>query len=138
MTVQVGGRVRGALERSVDDGKSDDGKADNDKGSVSVLTAFAAAAVLALTVAVLLVGRAAVASHTARAAADLSALAGAHALREGTDPCATASGVAEENLAVVVMCAVDGSDVVIRTDVAVDLGLIGSRAASAVARAGPV
>lgn len=111
---------------------------DDDEGSVSVLTAFAAAAVLALAVAVLLVGRATVASHSARTAADLSALAGAHALRVGQDPCATAAGVAEANLAVVVTCTVDGPDVVVRADVAVDLGMIGSRSASAVARAGPV
>lgn len=111
---------------------------DDDEGSVTVLTAFAAAAVLALAVAVLLVARATVASHTARAAADLSALAGAHALRVGQDPCATAGGVAEANLAVVIRCTVDGPDVVIRADVPVELGMIGVRQASAVARAGPV
>lgn len=110
----------------------------DDEGSVSVFTAFAAAAVLALAVAVLLVGRATVAAHTAQSAADLSALAAAHALRAGDDPCATASGVAEANLAVVVGCTVDGLDVVIRADTTVDLGIFASRSASAVARAGPV
>ena len=64
---------------------------------MTVATAFAVAAVLALAVAVLLVGRAAVATHAARSAADLAALAGAHALREGLDPCTAASGIAAAN-----------------------------------------
>lgn len=110
---------------------------DDDEGAMSVLTAFAAATVLAVVVAVLLVGRATVAAHSARAAADLSALAGAHALRVGTDPCAEATGVAAANDAVVVSCTVDARDVVIRTEVGVDLGVFGVRSASAVARAGP-
>lgn len=105
---------------------------------MSVLTAFAAATVLAVVVAVLLVSRATVAAHVARAAADLSALAGAHALRAGEDACAEAAGVAEANRAVVVACTVDARDVVIRAEVGVDLGIFGVRPASAVSRAGPV
>lgn len=101
-------------------------------------TAFAAAAVLAIAVAVLLVARAAVAAHAAQSAADLSALAGAHALRQGTDACATAGQVASENLAVVVGCTVDGHDVVISAEVPVELGVFGARAATAAARAGPI
>lgn len=111
---------------------------DDDEGAMSVLTAFAAATVLAVVVAVLLVGRATVAAHVAQAAADLSALAGAHALREGTDPCAEATGVADANEAVVVSCTVDARDVVVRTEVGADLGVFGARPASAVARAGPL
>lgn len=114
------------------------GRFDDDEGYISVVTAFAAAAVLALTVAVLLVGRAAVAAHSARSAADLAALAGAHALRAAEDPCSAAAGVATANRAVVAGCTVDGHDVVIRTEVRVELGVLGSRAASAVARAGPM
>ncbi|MCT1517062.1 Rv3654c family TadE-like protein [Dietzia cercidiphylli] len=105
---------------------------------MSVVTAFAAAAVLALTVAVLLVGRAAVAAHSARSAADLAALAGAHALRTAEDPCSAAAGVAAANRAVVAGCTIDGHDVVIRAEVRVELGVLGVRAASAVARAGPM
>ena len=114
------------------------GRFDDDEGYMSVVTAFAAAAVLALTVAVLLVGRAAVAAHSARSAADLAALAGAHALRATEDPCSAAAGVATANRAVVTGCTVDGHDVVIRAEVRVELGVLGSRTASAVARAGPM
>lgn len=105
---------------------------------MTVATAFAVAAILAVAAAVLLVATAAVAAHAARSAADLSALAGAHALAGGEDACEVASGVAASNGADLRVCTVDGHDVVTRSDVAVDLGLFGSRTASAVARAGPV
>lgn len=111
---------------------------DDDKGAMTVTTAFAVAAVLAVAVAVLLVGRAAVATHSARSAADLSALAGAHALRGGQDACAVAGGIAAANGAALAVCTVDGLDVVTRAEVRVDLGLLGAHTASAVARAGPV
>lgn len=111
---------------------------DDDEGAMTVATAFAVVAVLALAVAVLLVGRAAVAAHAARSAADLAALAGAHALREGLDPCTAASGIAAANGAELPVCTIDGRDVVARAEVHVDLGVFGSRAASAIARAGPV
>lgn len=113
------------------------GMGDDDKGAMTVTTAFAVAAILAVAVAVLLVATAATAAHSARSAADLSALAGAHALQEGHDACAVASGVAAANGAGLGICTIDDQDVVTRAEVAVDLGLFGSRTASAVARAGP-
>lgn len=118
-------------------GRIDDAGYMDDQGYMTVMTAFAVAAVLAITVGVLLVGRATVAAHSARAAADLAALAGAHALRAGEDPCVAAAGVAAANRAVVAGCTVDGNDVVVRAAVSTDLGLVGARSASAVARAGP-
>lgn len=107
---------------------------------MTVTTAFAVAAILAVAVAVLLVGKAAVAAHSARSAADLSALAGAHALAEGDDACAVAAGVARVNGARLGVCTVDGYDVVTRAEVVVELGLFGLQTwtAPAVARAGPV
>lgn len=111
---------------------------DDDKGAMTVTTAFVVAAILALTLAVLLLARAAVAGHAARSAADLAALAGAHAVREGGDPCATASGIASANGAAMPVCTVDGRDVVVRAEVRVGLGVFGARSAAAVARAGPV
>lgn len=110
----------------------------SDRGAMTVTTAFAMAAILAVAVAVLLVGRATAAAHVARSAADLSALAGAHALREGSDVCAVAAQIAEANGAGLAVCTVDGQDVVTRAVTTVELGLFGSRATSAVARAGPV
>lgn len=114
------------------------GRGDDDTGAMTVTNAFAVAAILAVAVAVLLVGRAAVAAHSARSAADLSALAGAHALREGEDACAVATGVAAANGAGLGVCTIDGDDVVTRAEVTVDLGVLGTRTASATARAGPV
>ena len=105
---------------------------------MTVATTFAVATVLALTVMALLVGRAVTATHTARAAADLSALAGAHALREGRDACAVAVRIAAENGAGLTVCTIDGHDVVTRAEVPVRLGVAGERMASAVARAGPL
>lgn len=113
-------------------------RVDDDKGAMTVTTAFVVAAILAVAVAVLLVGRAAAAAHSARSAADLAALAGAHALRAGEEACVTASGVAAANGAGLAVCTIDGDDVVTRAEVAVDLGLLGTRAASSTARAGPV
>lgn len=107
-------------------------------GAMTVTTAFAVAAILAVAVAVLLVGRAAAAAHSARSAADLSALAGAHALRAGEEACVTASGVAAANGAVLAVCTIDGDDVITRAEVVADLGLLGARTASSTARAGPV
>lgn len=104
---------------------------------MTLTAAFVAAAILALAVGVLLVGRAAVAAHTARAAADLSALAGAHALRAGEEPCVAARAIAQRNRADVGSCRVDGLDVIVRAEVAVDLGVFGLRPAVATARAGP-
>lgn len=114
------------------------GRGDDDEGSVTVTTAFSVAAVLALAVAVLLLGRVAVAAHAARSAADLAALAGAHALRAGEDACSSAAAIATANGAALPLCRVDGHDVVARAEVPVDLGVLGARSASAVARAGPV
>ncbi|WP_309297766.1 Rv3654c family TadE-like protein [Dietzia sp. NCCP-2495] len=110
---------------------------DDDTGAMTVTTAFTVAAVLAVTVLVLLLGRAVLASHTARSAADLSALAGAHALREGRDACTEAGRIAGANGADLAVCTIDGQDVVTRTDVTVRLGVLGARSASSVARAGP-
>lgn len=121
-----GARLRGAV-----------GRFDDDEGYMTVMTAFTVAAVLALTVAVLLVGRAAVATHSAQAAADLAALAGAHALREGRDACGVAHDITQANGAVLGSCVVDGADVVARARVRVELGVFGSHSAAAVARAGP-
>lgn len=111
---------------------------DDDYGVMTVSTAFAVATVLAVTVVALLLGRAVLATHTARSAADLSALAGAHALGEGRDACTEAGRIADANGADLAVCTVDGQDVVTRTVVTVRLGALGDRSASAVARAGPM
>ncbi len=79
----------------------------------------------------------AVAAHRAGAAADLAALAGAQALRDGADPCAVVDRVAGRNDGRVTACAVQGADVrvTVEVDTPTMVGLVWSPDSSA--RAGP-
>lgn len=88
--------------------------------------------VLSVTLAALVLGSAVVASHRARLAADLAALAGAGRAQTGA-ACAEAGRVAARNGATLVSCSVEGSDVLLV--VSVDAGLSGQ--ATARSRAGP-
>jgi secretion/DNA translocation related TadE-like protein len=85
------------------------------------------------------VGAARVARHQAWVAADLGALAGAaHALDGAATACARASAIAARNGGRLTACSLDGFDLEISVEVAVEPlpGL--SRVATATARAGPV
>lgn len=64
-----------------------------------------------------------VATHRARAAADLAALSGAGAYAQGADPCAAARRIARQNGARVVSCDQVGDlvDFVVSVTVAVDV-----------------
>jgi secretion/DNA translocation related TadE-like protein len=86
--------------------------------------ALATVLVTAATIAVLAV-TAVLASHRARAAADLSALAGATAQADGLDACRTARAVAQANGANLTTCQVAGSprSFVVSITVAVGTGL---------------
>jgi len=95
-------------------------------------------AVLVLTVSGLLLASAVLASHRARTAADLSALAAAGSLMLGDPPavaCAAASRVALANHAQVQDCAVSAAEV--RLSVAVRATATGVGVAVARSRAGP-
>lgn len=97
------------------------------------------AVILTLVTAALAVLSALVAAHVARSAADLSALAAATALQQGSDPCVAARDIATRNRAHVVVCRVDASgiaDVTVRSPVTLRLpGTPGH--AQGRARAGP-
>lgn len=98
-----------------------------------------AAVLAALLVGALALGSAVLASHRARAAADLAALAGAGALLRGSstlEACAVAGALARRNTGLLRDCraAGDGSLVV---SVGVSSALPGLGAAVARARAGP-
>jgi secretion/DNA translocation related TadE-like protein len=82
--------------------------------------------------------RVAVASHRAGAAADLAALAAAHAVREGSDGCAAAVRVARANSGRVAACVLDGLEAQVTVEVRTRpmVGLVWSVPASA--RAGPL
>lgn len=77
-----------------------------DEGSASVLVVGVVAAIVTITVGLLAVAAAVLASHRARLAADLAALAGATRLESGSpsDACAVAAGVAERNHGRLVTC----------------------------------
>lgn len=92
----------------------------SDRGSSSLLVVGLIGVVLVLTVGALAMASAVVASHHARTAADLGALAGATALRGGASrnqACAAAASVATANGAVLQECAIrDGRSLLVVTE----------------------
>ncbi len=113
---------------------------DDERGSGTVLVTAVVAAILIVSTAGLQLGAAASAAHRARAAADLSALAGATAVQEGlADPCPRAAELARRNSARLTTCRRDEGEVVhvrVQTDVSGSWpGMPGTAEASA--RAGP-
>lgn len=96
------------------------------------------ALVLMLTVSGLVLASAVLASHRARSAADLAALAGAGALMRGEPPvaaCQSAAAVAAANHGRVQRCTAVGAEV--RLTIAVPAGMRGVGVATARSRAGP-
>lgn len=108
-----------------------------ERGSGTVLGVALMLVLVGALVATALLGRAMDARARARTGADLCALAAATALSSGGDVCTAASRVADENGVELVSCRVDGYDVIIVTREEVGLGILGSGAAEAHARAGP-
>jgi secretion/DNA translocation related TadE-like protein len=105
-------------------------------GTVLILGIVAAVLLLALGIAAL--GTAQNARGSAQAAADLGALAGATALRDGFDPCGTAGGTVARNGAEIASCEVLGGGVVrvvVTRQASGPGGALGEARASA--RAGP-
>ena len=114
------------------------GGADSESGAGTVLVLGIVAAVLLLAVGIAALGAVQNARGAAQAAADLGALAGATALRDGFDPCGTAGAAVTRNGAELASCEVRGGGVVrvAATRAAVGpAGVLGS--ARAAARAGP-
>ena len=111
-----------------------------ERGSGTVLAVAAIGVLLVLATAGLQLGAAATAAHRARAAADLSALAGAIALQEGVRaPCARAADAAVRNHAQVIACSLGvGESVSVRVSTALSTSWPGvPDRAVASARAGP-
>jgi secretion/DNA translocation related TadE-like protein len=112
--------------------------ADSEVGAGTVLVLGIVAAILLLAVGIAALGAAQNARGAAQAAADLGALAGATALRDGFDPCGTAGAAVTRNGAELASCEVRSGGVVrvAATHAAVGpAGVLGS--ARATARAGP-
>jgi secretion/DNA translocation related TadE-like protein len=115
---------------------------DSERGAGTVLILGIVAAVLLLAVGIAALGAAQNARGTAQVAADLGALAGATALRDGFDPCGTAGDAVTRNGAETASCEVLGGGVVRVVATRVVLGPGGGLGgalgeARASARAGP-
>lgn len=107
------------------------------RGAVTLL-AVACSGLLLLVGCGLAVVAAMVAGHrTAQAAADLAALAGATAARDGGDPCRAAARIAVANRARLTGCTVDGVEVTVDVEVTGPRWLGQTGDLRARARAGP-
>jgi len=110
----------------------------DERGSATVVMLGVIAAVLMLTISGLFLASAVLASHRARAAADLAALASAGVLMRGEPPaaaCHSAAQVAAANHGRVQGCIAVGTEV--RLTIAVRAGMKGLGVATARSRAGP-
>ena len=113
-------------------------RSSDERGSATVVMLGVIAVVLMLTTSGLLLASAVLASHRARAAADLAALAAAGVLMRGEPPrvaCQSAAQVAAANHGQVQRCIVLGMEV--RLSIAVPAGMEGLGVATARSRAGP-
>ncbi len=111
----------------------------NDRGSATVWSAMAMAALVAVTGVVLQLGAAVGARHRAEAAADLAALAAAAHAVEGPDAaCATAAVVTGGMHVTLASCLLEGWDAVVEVDAVGPAPIAALGSAHARARAGPV
>ena len=109
-----------------------------DRGSATVVMLGVIGAVLLLTISGLVLASAVLASHRARAAADLAALAASGMLIRGepaSAACAAGAQVAAVNHARLQQCIASATE--IRLSVAVTAGVTGVGVATARSRAGP-
>ena len=115
---------------------------DGDRGSASIWVVAGVLLLFAVAAAAVLRECAVLARHRAEGAADLAALAGAERIGVGGEPCSAARVTAADNGAHLVSCrvrlAADGRSGTVSVEVRYDVRLpvVGSRAASAAARAG--
>ena len=110
-----------------------------DRGSATVWLAGLAALIGLATFAALVQGSAVIARHRAATAADLAALAAAVRVPDGAAAaCATARAVAARNGGSLTRCVLSGDDVEVEVTRPLVLRGLGSWAAMASARAGPV
>ena len=132
-----GSKSRGCRPRACTSGAGGARRWRDESASATVVMLGVIGAVLVLTISGLLLASAVIASHRARAAADLAALAAAAGLMGGdltTSACAKAAQVAAANHARLEQCTVSAADV--RLSVAV-AGAAGVGVATARSRAGP-
>ncbi len=108
-----------------------------ERGAATVLVTACLGVLLLVGCALAVVAAMLTAHRSAQAAADLAALAGAVAARDGGDPCATAGSVAAANGARLTRCTAAGPDVTVAVEVRGPRWLGQVHDLSAAARAGP-
>lgn len=109
----------------------------DDEGAATLLVTACLGLLLLVGCALAVVAAMVTAHRSAQAAADLSALAGAAAVRDGGDPCGAAGGVAAANGARLTSCAVVGQEVNVEVEVTGPRWLGQQHDLLAQARAGP-
>ncbi|HET6296825.1 MAG TPA: Rv3654c family TadE-like protein [Kribbella sp.] len=111
----------------------------DERGSASLLAVGVALLLLGAGLVGALWAAVSLGSHRATSAADLAALSAAQAVQSGAfDPCASARRIAADQQVELRECAVEGELVSVTVAVRLELGAIGSPAATAEARAGPI
>lgn len=109
----------------------------DERGAATVLVTACLGLLLLVGCALAVVAAMVTAHRTAQAAADLAALAGAAAVRDGGDPCGAAGAVAADNGGRLVRCSVAGRDVTVEVAVSGPRWLGQRHDLAAAARAGP-
>lgn len=108
-----------------------------ERGAATVLVTACLGVLLLIGCALAVVAAMVTAHRSAQAAADLAALAGAVAARDGGDPCAAARAVAADNGAALTRCAPVGAVIIVEVEVAGPRSLGQVHDLTAAARAGP-
>lgn len=85
----------------------------DDSGNVTITAAGTIAALISLVLLVAVLAKGMIHTHRAQVAAELSAVAAAHALYRGEDPCAVADQVARRNAGERASCDVVDEDVLV-------------------------
>jgi len=126
------------MTASIPEGSEDKARSSDARGSATVVMVGVIASLFMLTISGLLLASAVLASHRARTAADLAALAGSAVLIRGGPAgaaCESAAQIAAMNHGRMERCIASGTEVLL--SVAVLAGVHGVGNASARSRAGP-
>ncbi|MDZ5622563.1 Rv3654c family TadE-like protein [Nocardioides sp. HM23] len=113
------------------------GSTDTERGAATVLVTACLGLLLLVGCALAVVAAMIAAHRSAQAAADLAALAGAVAARDGDDPCAAAGSVAAANGARLTRCTTAGTEVTVEVVAPGPRWLGQTHDLAATARAGP-
>ncbi|MEV6287283.1 Rv3654c family TadE-like protein [Kribbella sp. NPDC051770] len=109
-----------------------------EQGSATLLVLCTAVLLFAAGTMATLWSAVSLATHRAKAAADLTALSTAQALQSGSpDPCALARDIATSNEATLITCTLTPETATIEVAVPLNLGVLGTPTITTTSRAGP-